>query len=97
MFNVGTSAPLLITSVQRLMGSAGFEVSQNPGTPIEVRPGEHVDFTVAFAATTPGTEEKATIRIVSSDPDAPTVDLIATRWRFAGSRIAIAAADAASW
>ena len=77
VFNVGTSAPLLITSVQRLMGSAGFEVSQNPGTPIEVRPGEHVDFTVAFTATTPGTEEKATIRIVSSDPDAPTVDLIA--------------------
>lgn len=77
VFNVGTSAPLLITSVQRLMGSAGFEVSQNPGTPIEVRPGEHVDFTVAFTATTPGTEEKATIRIVSNDPDAPTVDLIA--------------------
>ena len=77
VFNVGTSAPLLITSVQRLMGSAGFEVSQNPGTPVEVRPGEHVDFTVAFAATTPGTEEKATIRIVSNDPDAPTVDLIA--------------------
>ena len=77
VFNVGTSAPLLITSVQRLMGSAGFEVSQNPGTPIAVRPGEHVDFTVAFTATTPGTEEKATIRIVSSDPDAPTVDLIA--------------------
>jgi photosystem II stability/assembly factor-like uncharacterized protein len=77
VFNVGTSAPLVITSVQRLMGSTGFEVSQSPGTPLEVRPGEHVDFTVGFSATTPGATEKATIRIVSNDPDAPTVDLIA--------------------
>ena len=77
VFNVGTSAPLVVTSVQRLMGSTGFEVSQSPGTPLEIRPGEHVDFTVSFSATTPGATEKATIRIVSNDPDAPTVDLIA--------------------
>lgn len=76
VFNVGTSA-LVITSVQRLMGSAGFEVAQSPGTPLEIEPGEHVDFTVGFSATTPGTGEKATIRIVSDDRDAPTVDLIA--------------------
>jgi photosystem II stability/assembly factor-like uncharacterized protein len=77
VFNVGESAPLVITSVQRLMGSTGFEVSQSPGTPLGIRPGEHVDFTVGFSATTPGTAEKATIRIVTNDPDAPTVDLIA--------------------
>jgi photosystem II stability/assembly factor-like uncharacterized protein len=77
VFNVGTSDPLVITSVQRLMGSTGFEVSQSPGTPLEIQPGEHADFTIGFSATTRGTTEKATVRIVSNDPDAPTVDLIA--------------------
>ena len=77
VFNVGTSAPLVITSVQRLMGSTGFEVAQSPGTPLEIQPGEHADFTVGFSATTRGATEKATVRIVTNDPDAPTVDLIA--------------------
>ena len=77
VFNVGTSAPLVITSVQRLMGSTGFEVSQSPGTPLEIHPGEHADFTIGFSATTHGTTEKATVRIMTNDPDAPTVDLIA--------------------
>jgi photosystem II stability/assembly factor-like uncharacterized protein len=76
VFNVGTS-DLVINSVQRLMGSTGFVALPNPGTPLVVRPGEHVDFTIAFTATTPGTPEIATIRIVSNDPDAPTVDLLA--------------------
>jgi hypothetical protein len=59
------------------MGSTGFEVSQSPGTPLEIQPGGHADFMVGFSATTRGTTEKATVRIVSNDPDAPTVDLIA--------------------
>jgi hypothetical protein len=77
VFNVG-AADLVISSVQRLMGSAGFEVLPNPGTPLVLHPGEHIGFTVRFIATTPGTQETATIRIVSNDPAAPVVDLLAT-------------------
>lgn len=76
IFNVG-SADLVINSVQRLMGSAGFVVLPAPGTPLVIGPGEEVDFTIQFTPTTPGSSESATIRIVSSDPGAPVVDLLA--------------------
>ena len=77
VFNVGTG-DLVIGSVQRLMGSTGFQVLPNPGTPVIIGAGEHVNFTVAFTSTTPGSTEQATIRIVSNDPNAPIVDLLAT-------------------
>jgi len=77
VFNVG-GADLVITSVQRLMGSTSFSVLTTPGTPLVIEPGEHVDFTVRFNPTTPGLlPEIATIRIVSNDPAAPVVDLAA--------------------
>jgi hypothetical protein len=77
IFNVGSS-DLVIDSVQRLMGSTGFSVLPFPGTPLVVGPGEEVDFTIAFAPTTAGTPEAATIRIKSNDPGAPILDLLAT-------------------
>ncbi len=77
VFNVG-GADLVITSVQRLMGSTGITVSPLPATPAIIRPGEELDFTVRFVPTTPGTPEIATIRINSNDPGAPVVDLTAT-------------------
>ena len=77
VFNVGTG-DLVISSVQRLMGSAGFRVLPNPGTPLVLAAGEDISFTVQFDPTTPGTEENATIRIVSNDSGAPVVDLLAT-------------------
>ncbi len=77
VFNVGT-ADLIIHSVQRLMGSPGFRVLPNPGTPVIIRPGELLTFTVEFSGSTPGAGESATIRIVSNDPNAPVVDLLAT-------------------
>lgn len=77
VFNVGAS-DLVITSVQRILGSTGFAALANPGTPVVVRPGEHISFTVSFTPTTPGVLEMGTIRIVSNDPAAPTVDLVAT-------------------
>jgi photosystem II stability/assembly factor-like uncharacterized protein len=77
IFNVG-AADLVITSVQRLMGSTGFSVLPSPGTPLILKPGEEIDFTVQFTPTTPGTLETATIRINSNDPGAPTIDLLAT-------------------
>jgi hypothetical protein len=77
IFNVGTK-DLVITSVQRLMGSTGVSVLPSPGTPLVLAPGEEIDFTIQFTPTTPGMLETATIRIISNDPGAPIVDLAAT-------------------
>ena len=77
IFNVGV-ADLVIDSVQRLMGSTSFSVLATPGTPLVIAPGEHVDFTIKYNPAVPGTPETATIRIVSNDPNAPTVDMSAT-------------------
>jgi hypothetical protein len=77
IFNVG-AGDLVITSVQRLMGSTGFSVLPFPSTPLVIRRGEEVDFTIAFSPTTPGAAEIATIRIISNDPGAPILDLAAT-------------------
>jgi hypothetical protein len=77
VFNVGTS-DLIIKSVQRLMGSTGFSVLPSPGTPLIINPGEEIDFTISFTPTTPGIAEQAVVRISSSDPAAPFVDLVAT-------------------
>jgi photosystem II stability/assembly factor-like uncharacterized protein len=76
IFNVGTS-DLVISSVQRLMGSSGIFVLPLPGTPVVIGAGEELDFTIAFVPTTPGTGELAIIRISSNDPAAPVVDLLA--------------------
>ena len=76
VFNVG-AADLVVSSVQRLMGSNGFSVLATPGTPLVIRAGEHVDFTVRYVPS--GTaSQAATIRILSNDPNAPVVDLAAT-------------------
>ena len=76
IFNVGVS-DLVITSVQRLMGSTGFSVLATPGTPLVIAAGEHVDFTVSYVPTGV-VAETATIRILSNDPTAPAVDLSVT-------------------
>ena len=44
--NVG-AADLVISSVQRLMGSTDFTVLANPATPLSLAPGENIDFTIA--------------------------------------------------
>ena len=77
IFNVG-SRDLSIFSVTRTAGSTGFAVLPNPTTPLALSPGDHVDFTIQFVPTTPGTPENATIRISSNDPAAPFIDLSAT-------------------
>jgi hypothetical protein len=75
VYNVG-AADLVITSVQRLFGSADFSVLPLPGTPVIVAPGEDIEFTVQYAPTAPGLET-AIIRISSNDPAAPFVDVAA--------------------
>ncbi len=76
--NVGI-ANLVISNVERLMGSTDFTVLPTPATPLVIAPGASVDFTVVFTPTNPGgPPETATIRVTSNDPAAPTVDLTAT-------------------
>jgi photosystem II stability/assembly factor-like uncharacterized protein len=77
VYNMGVT-DLVITSVQRLMGSTDFTVLANPGTPLSLAAGEEVAFTVVFSPTGPAGLEAATIRIISNDPSAPVVDLLAT-------------------
>ena len=77
IFNVGV-ADLVITSVQRLTGSASITVLPMPGTPLVIAPGEEVDFTVLYQPAVIGASDTTTIRIESNDPTAPVVDLQAT-------------------
>ena len=79
VFNVGTS-DLIINGVYPLMGSSDFSVLPNPATPLLVRPNSEVDFTIVYNPVNPG-PQKAIIRIASSDPAAPYVDLMATATR----------------
>jgi len=96
IFNVGV-ADLVITSVQRLMGSTSFSVLATPGTPLVIAPGEHVDFTVRYNPTgTAPSFDIATIRITSNDPAAPVVDLAATG-SLGTARLSTAIADAGSF
>ena len=77
VYNVG-GADLIITSVERLVGSTDFTVLPTPATPVTVSPGEEITFTVSFTPTGGGVPETATIRIISNDPTAPFVDVSAT-------------------
>ncbi|MGH9420432.1 MAG: choice-of-anchor D domain-containing protein, partial [Thermoanaerobaculia bacterium] len=76
VYNVGAQ-DLVISSVQRLMGSSDFTVLANPATPLDLPSGEDIEFTVAYSPTVTGVLEIATIRINSNDPTAPFVDLAA--------------------
>ena len=89
--NVG-AADLVVTSVQRLMGSPGFTVLPSPLTPLVLAAGEDIEFTVAYTPTGAPPPEKATIRIITNDPAAPVVDLLAQGSLGAG-KIATAIAD----
>jgi len=89
--NVGV-ADLVISNVQRLVGSSDFTVLATPATPVTVAPGEEIDFTVAYTPSAPGVLEIAIIRITSNDPTAPVVDLAVTGIRGTGI-LATAIAD----
>jgi photosystem II stability/assembly factor-like uncharacterized protein len=91
VYNVG-SKELVVTSVQRLIGSSGFSVLSNPATPLILPPGEDIEFTVAYSPTAATVPEAATIRIISNDPNAPVVDLLATGIRGV-AKLATAIAD----
>ena len=60
------------------MGSNSFSVLPTPGTPVVIKAGEHIDFSIKYDPAGAGVEEIATIRIISSDPFAPYIDLLVT-------------------
>lgn len=92
VYNVG-AADLVVSSVQRLMGSTDFSVLATPAVPLTVEPGEDVTFTVAYTPTVSGVAESAIIRIVSNDPAAPFVDVAATGTRGTGTLVTAIASN----
>ncbi|HEX5301209.1 MAG TPA: choice-of-anchor D domain-containing protein [Streptosporangiaceae bacterium] len=76
--NVGRS-DLTVISVARSVGSAAFSVLPFPSCPAVVAPGEQLDLVVRYEPTAPGgRQEAATIRVLTDDPGAPIVDVLAT-------------------
>jgi hypothetical protein len=77
IFNTG-SLDLLITSVAMALGSdLGIGVASDPITPVAVRPGEDIAFTVFCIPTFPG-RKVGVVRITSDDADQATIDLVVT-------------------
>jgi kumamolisin len=76
VYNVG-NRDLMILGVARLAGSTDFTVLPAPVTPLAIAPGGEVDFTVGYNPTTHGVDETATIRVTSSDPVTPLLDVAA--------------------
>ena len=74
------------------MGSSDFTVLSNPATPLSLAAGEDIEFTVAYSPTGTAAPETATIRIITNDPAAPVVDLLATAVHGV-ARLATAIAD----
>jgi len=95
IYNVGVK-DLVITSVQRLMGSTGFSVLSNPATPLMLAPGEDIEFTVVYIPTGAAVFEAATIRIITNDPVSPIVDLFAAAIH-GFARLATAIADSGNF
>ena len=88
--NVG-GADLVVSSVQRLMGSTDFSVLPTPATPLTVAAGDRVTFTVVFTPSVPAVTETAIIRIASNDPAAPFVDVAATGTKGTGKLVTVIA------
>lgn len=87
VYNVG-NANLVISSVQVLIGSSDFAVLPTPSTPVSVRPGEDITFSVSFTPSVSGVSESAIIRIISNDPTSPFVDVPATGSQGVGTLVA---------
>ena len=69
LFNVGAS-DLHISSIGRVAGSNDFTLS-GPGTPVTIKPGGEIDYTITFSSTNAGTTETATFQINSDDEFKP--------------------------
>src|SRR5678815_2485984 len=76
IFN-SASGDLIVTSVARISGSTDITVEPNPAQPAVIPGGSHLDFNVRCEPSSTGTKT-ATIRVSSSDPDQPQIDLTYT-------------------
>lgn len=76
VFNVGSS-DLHILSFTRSAGSTEFSVIGGPTTPVTIRPGEELDWTVQYAPTNTG-DDTATFSVASDDPNTPRYDIPAS-------------------
>lgn len=74
IFNVG-DLDLIVDKVQAISSSGDFSVASLPSTPVTIKPGAEVEFTITFIPSTPGANESGTIRILSNDPVTPTFDI----------------------
>lgn len=73
VFNTGFD-DLQVTSISRVSGSADISVASSLSFPFVVSPDAHVDFDVRCAPSGIG-PRTATIRVATSDPDRPQIDL----------------------
>src|SRR3989441_10360133 len=76
LFNVG-STDLHITNFFRISGSPDFDIISGPATPVTIRPGEEVDFTIRFQPSGVG-NKTAIFQISSDDPFQPERQLAAS-------------------
>jgi hypothetical protein len=77
IFNVG-DADLIVDQVLALPAAGPFTVQPLPTTPVTLKPGAELAFTVTFTPTAPGTVQAGTLRITSNDPTTPTLDFALT-------------------
>ncbi len=76
VFNVG-SEDLMITSIFRASGSTDFSVLSGPNTPVTIKPGEELDWTIEFKPTSAGAQT-AIFQINSTDPNNPSLQINAS-------------------
>ena len=74
IFNVG-DLDLIVDKVLALPSPGDFSVAALPATPVTIKPGAEVEFTITFTPSTAGVTETGTIRILSNDPVSPTFDI----------------------
>jgi hypothetical protein len=73
IFNVG-DLDLIVDKVLALPSPGDFTVAPLPSTPVTIKPGAEVEFTITFTPSAAGATETGTIRILSNDPVTPTFD-----------------------
>ena len=74
IFNVG-DLDLIVDQVFALPNPGDFAVEPLPSTPVTLKPGAEVEFTITFTPSVRGITERGTIRITSNDPVTPTLDI----------------------
>ena len=82
--NVGTT-DLMVLDVARVSGSPAFSVLPLPSTPLALKPGAEIAFTVEYQPAGPGTTQSATIRVTTDDALEPELDLITSATPASGS------------